>query len=477
MMSSYSLQRHSSRHRSPLGDATNWVNNQSDPFGSSFSSQLPHHESIKPGGNLQALKPLSSRLSELEDKRLSAVTDESQRNSNRDSQISTVSTNASGKSRHKTHVGPWRLGRTLGKGMSGRVRKARHDSTGQDAAIKIVSKHVARKLQSESLMNVGSAMERELAGDGESRMIPFGIEREVVIMKLIEHPHIISLYDVWENRGELFVHPCTHGLFYQGHKLTKHARYLVLEYVEGGELFYYICENGCLPEHEAVRIFRQILSGLSYCHRFNICHRDLKPENILIDRRRNVKIVDFGMAALQPVNRFLRTSCGSPHYAPPEIIMGLKYHGHKVDVWSCGVILYAMLTGSLPFDSDGDYGVVIDKVLAGRYTFPAGLSTLAMDLINSMLQYDPRDRISMDAMWKHPLLKRYQYLDNLNVNGNPYIGPPAALTAEDCGHPIRDRSKIDKELLRNLQSLWHGVPVEELIQRLMNDELVALPPI
>ena len=135
---------------------------------------------------------------------MSAVANEPQRDSNRDSQISTASTTASGKSRRKTHVGPWRLGRTLGKGSSGRVRKARHALTGQDAAIKIVSKHVAKKLRTESLANMDTMVGSELSMSKEGRrLIPFGIEREVVIMKLIEHPHIISLYDVWENRGEL----------------------------------------------------------------------------------------------------------------------------------------------------------------------------------------------------------------------------------------------------------------------------------
>lgn len=203
-MDSNTLRTRSSKHRQPLSDATAWVNNQSsDPYSSS-PPRIPHHESLKPGGNLQIRNHASSPLSNIEDKGLSAVTSESQRDSNRDSQISTTSTNASGKSRRKTHVGPWRLGRTLGKGSSGRVRKARHAVTGQDAAIKIVSKHVAKKLRTESLANMDTMVGSELSMSKEGRrMIPFGIEREVVIMKLIEHPHIISLYDVWENRGEL----------------------------------------------------------------------------------------------------------------------------------------------------------------------------------------------------------------------------------------------------------------------------------
>lgn len=235
-------------------------------------------------------------------------------------------------------------------------------------------------------------------------------------------------------------------------------------------MFHHICENGRLPESEAVRIFRQMISGLSYCHRFNICHRDLKPENILMDRNKNVKIVDFGMAALQPANKWLNTSCGSPHYASPEVIKGQNYRGDKADVWSCGVILFAMLTGTLPFDSDGGYPEVIATVLAGQYTFPKGLSPFAKDLIHRMLQADPKERIAMKTMWNHPLLKRYENLDSVDANGDSYIGPPAPLTIDDCGELIEDRSEIDEELLRNLQNLWHGVNAEDLAQQLLSKE-------
>lgn len=207
-MDPYLPRQRSSKNRKPLGDSTSRVNNQSltpssDPYPSS-SSRLPHHESLKAEGNLPIRHRPISPTPPVKDKRLSEITDESQRNSNRDSQISTTSTNATGKSRRKTHVGPWRLGRTLGKGASGRVRKARHAVTGQDAAVKIVSKNVAAKLRTESLANLDMMIRPNLSSpNGQRRVIPFGIEREVVIMKLIEHPHIISLYDVWENRGEL----------------------------------------------------------------------------------------------------------------------------------------------------------------------------------------------------------------------------------------------------------------------------------
>ncbi|KAI4183331.1 MAG: hypothetical protein LQ346_006368 [Caloplaca aetnensis] len=454
-MESYASRNRSTRRRQPLADTTNWVNNHSTPprtaqaDTSSPPSSIPHHESLKPGGNLQTRNlPPNSPLAPVVNKRVSAVSAEEKRHANRDSQVSTTSTSTSGVSRRrKTHVGPWQLGKTIGKGSSGRVRKARHAITGQDAAIKIVSKQMAEMLRTTSLANMEKLLS---AGEqGQKRLIPFGIEREVVIMKLIEHPNIISLYDVWENRGEL---------------------YIVLEYVDGGELFNHITTYGQLPEHEAIRLFRQIIAGLSYCHRFNICHRDLKPENILLDGSRNVKLVDFGMAVLQPADRALKTACGSPNYAAPEVIRGVGYRGDRADIWSCGVILYAMLAGCLPFDSPDGWNAVIACVLEGKYQFPNGMSAYSQDLIYRMLQMDPKKRISIKHMWQHPLLQRYEHLDPQDANGQPYIGPLPSLTSNDCGKRMKHRDEVDVEILKNLQNLWHGIREDEIVIKLLSDE-------
>ena len=170
------------------------------------SPSIPHHEPLKPDGNLSWRRAHpSSPTPAVENKRISAIANESQPNSNRNSAISTTSTASGGnKAKRKTHVGPWQLGRTLGKGATGRVRLAKHALTGQAAAIKIVSKKSAALVQSASM----AQMEKEVAMPPTAagfRLMPFGIEREVVIMKLIEHPNVINLYDVWENRGELYV--------------------------------------------------------------------------------------------------------------------------------------------------------------------------------------------------------------------------------------------------------------------------------
>jgi serine/threonine-protein kinase HSL1, negative regulator of Swe1 kinase len=170
------------------------------------SPKMPHHESLKPEGNLsirqqQPQQQQASPKPVIENKRLSALVNEAPANPNRNSAISTAST-ASRKSRRKTHVGPWQLGRTLGKGATGRVRLAKHALTGQAAAIKIVSKKSAALVQSASMAQMDSEATTSTSAAG-FRLMPFGIEREVVIMKLIEHPNVINLYDVWENRGEL----------------------------------------------------------------------------------------------------------------------------------------------------------------------------------------------------------------------------------------------------------------------------------
>uniref|UniRef100_A0A8C5L9A5 BR serine/threonine kinase 1 n=1 Tax=Jaculus jaculus TaxID=51337 RepID=A0A8C5L9A5_JACJA len=199
---------------------------------------------------------------------------------------------------HAQYVGPYRLEKTLGKGQTGLVKLGVHCITGQKVAVKIVNRE---KLSESVLMKV---------------------EREIAILKLIEHPHVLKLHDVYENKKYL---------------------YLVLEHVSGGELFDYLVKKGRLTPKEARKFFRQIVSALDFCHSYSICHRDLKPENLLLDEKNNIRIADFGMASLQVGDSLLETSCGSPHYACPEVIKGEKYDGRRADMWSCGVILFALL--------------------------------------------------------------------------------------------------------------------------------------
>ncbi|PWY83502.1 Pkinase-domain-containing protein [Aspergillus heteromorphus CBS 117.55] len=430
--------------RTPLTDATARVNNCLTPMTEreELRQRLAQYQMTSPVPMSIATSPLSAAKGSI-GINCSSPAPGSRPGTNRNSAVSAASL-VSNQGKRKTHVGPWQLGKTLGKGASGRVRLAKHANTGQIAAIKIVSKKSAAITQSASI----AGMDRKaghFAGIGP-RQIPSGLEREVVIMKLIEHPNVINLYDVWENRGEL---------------------YLVLEYVEGGELFDYVSKHGPLPEEEAVRLFRQIIAGLGYCHRFNICHRDLKPENILLDGQHNVKLADFGMAALQPMNRLLNTSCGSPHYAAPEIIEGDMYRGDKADIWSCGIILYALLTGFLPFDG-GDLPTTLRLVKNGRFEIPPEVSDEAAHLIMCILEKRPEYRINMREIWQHPLLKKYEGFHQ--ALATHYVGPAPPLSVQDCGPPIISRQDIDFDLLRNLQTLWHDAGPDAIIQKILSPE-------
>ncbi|KAG7706836.1 hypothetical protein KL914_002720 [Ogataea haglerorum] len=347
---------------------------------------------------------------------------------NANKRLSQTSTTSNSKRKAENRIGPWKLGRTLGRGSTGRVRLAKHCVTGQLSAVKIVP-----KAASGTVMHYKNGKGPKIDTNG----LPYGIEREIIIMKLISHPNIMALYDVWENDNEL---------------------YLVLEYVEGGELFDFLINHGRLTEQEAVGYFKQIIKAVEYCHKFDICHRDLKPENILLDKNHNIKIADFGMAALETKHKLLETSCGSPHYASPEIVAGRTYHGSPSDVWSCGIIFFALLTGHLPFD-DSNIRKLLLKVQAGKFHMPVNLSSEAKDLIWSMLRVDPRDRISIHDILNHPLLKKYP-----DTSDEIHIAQEADLKMTK---PIIN---IDPDILHNLQTLWHGIPINELVRNLQSQE-------
>jgi 5'-AMP-activated protein kinase, catalytic alpha subunit len=206
------------------------------------------------------------------------------------------------------------------------------------------------------------------------------VQREINILHLCTHPHIIRLYEVVDTPTDIF---------------------LVNEYVSGGELFDYIVSKGRLSADEARNFFHQIISGVEYCHFQKIVHRDLKPENLLLDANLTIKIADFGLSNLMRDGDFLRTSCGSPNYAAPEVISGHLYAGPEVDVWSCGVILYALLCGSLPFD-DESIPNLFKKIKSGMYSLPTHLSQLAKNLIPRMLEVDPMKRITIPEIRLHP---------------------------------------------------------------------------
>ncbi|GJM93248.1 hypothetical protein PR202_ga09792 [Eleusine coracana subsp. coracana] len=308
----------------------------------------------------------------------------------------------------------YRIGKTLGIGSFGKVKIAEHITTGHKVAIKILNR---RKIR-------GMEMEEK-------------VKREIKILRLFMHPHIIRLYEVIDTPADIYV---------------------VMEYVKCGELFDYIVEKGRLQEEEARRFFQQIISGVEYCHRNMVVHRDLKPENLLLDSKWNIKIADFGLSNVMRDGHFLKTSCGSPNYAAPEVISGKLYAGPEVDVWSCGVILYALLCGTLPFD-DENIPNLFKKIKGGIYTLPSHLSGAARDLIPRMLVVDPMKRITIREIREHDWFK---------------IHLPRYLTVPPPDSALQVK-KIDDETLREVISMGYdnNVLVESIQNRLQNEATVA----
>ncbi|KAM3269135.1 SNF1-related protein kinase catalytic subunit alpha KIN10 [Capsicum chacoense] len=308
----------------------------------------------------------------------------------------------------------YRVGKTLGHGSFGKVKVAEHLLTGHKVAIKILNR---RKMRTPD-------MEEKL-------------RREIKICRLFVHPHVIRLYEVIETPTDIFV---------------------VMEYVKSGELFDYIVEKGRLHEDEARKFFQQIIAGVEYCHRNMVVHRDLKPENLLLDARRNVKIADFGLGNIMRDGHFLKTSCGSPNYAAPEVVSGKLYAGPEVDVWSCGVILYALLCGTLPFD-DENIPNLFKKIKSGVYTLPSHLSPSARDLIPRLLIVDPMKRITVPEIRQHQWFKSHlpRYLA---------VPPPDAR---------QHLKKLDEDILQQVIRMGfdRAQLLESLQKRIQDDATVA----
>uniref|UniRef100_A0A8B9JMI3 non-specific serine/threonine protein kinase n=1 Tax=Astyanax mexicanus TaxID=7994 RepID=A0A8B9JMI3_ASTMX len=256
------------------------------------------------------------------------------------------------------HIGNYRLLKTIGKGNFAKVKLARHILTG---------KEVTR------------------------------LFREVRIMKLLNHPNIVKLFEVIE---------------------TEKTLYLVMEYASGGEVFDYLVAHGRMKEKEARAKFRQIVSAVQYCHQKCIVHRDLKAENLLLDADMNIKIADFGFSNEFTVGNKLDTFCGSPPYAAPELFQGKKYDGPEVDVWSLGVILYTLVSGSLPFDGQ-NLKELRERVLRGKYRIPFYMSTDCENLLKKFLILNPTKRGSLEQIMKD----RWMNVGHEEEELKPYIEP------------------------------------------------------
>jgi BR serine/threonine kinase len=244
----------------------------------------------------------------------------------------------------------------LGSGTTGKVKLAQHAQTGNSYAMKIIKKALFEKTPG----------------------LEAKVHREIALMRLFDHPHLLKLIDVCE---------------------SPHHLYIVLEYAEHGELFDLLASVKSLEIELAMKLFREIVYGLEFLHAHAICHRDLKPENILLNQFNDIKIGDFGFARWMRRN-IAETSCGSPHYAAPEVVRGVPYDGRAADIWSCGVILFALLVGKLPFNDPGIRNLLA-KVKSGKYVMP-DLPPEIQSLISAMLTVDPTARITIEKIKAHP---------------------------------------------------------------------------
>jgi len=260
-------------------------------------------------------------------------------------------------------MGRYELGRLLGQGTFAKVYYAKTLKTGESVAIKVMDK--------EKILKVGMIEQ---------------IKREISVMRLVRHPNIVRLYEVMASKSKI---------------------YFVMEYVKGGELFNKVAK-GKLKEEEARKYFQQLISAVDFCHSRGVYHRDLKPENLLLDENGDMKVSDFGLSALPEQFRqdgLLHTACGTPAYVSPEVITKKGYDGAKADIWSCGVILFVLMAGYLPF-LDANLMVMYKKIYKGDFKCPPWFSSEVRRLVVRLLDPNPRTRITVPQLMEVPWFRR-----------------------------------------------------------------------
>ncbi|XP_073143494.1 CBL-interacting protein kinase 23 [Henckelia pumila] len=270
----------------------------------------------------------------------------------------------SGSSTGRTRVGRYELGRTLGEGTFAKVKFAKNLETGENVAIKILDKE--------------KVLKHKMIGQ---------IKREISTMKLIRHPNVIRMYEVMASKTKI---------------------YIVMEFVTGGELFDKIASRGRLKEDEARTYFHQLINAVDYCHSRGVYHRDLKPENLLLDATGILKVSDFGLSALPQQVRedgLLHTTCGTPNYVAPEVINDKGYDGAKADLWSCGVILFVLMAGYLPFE-ESNLVTLYKKIFKADFSIPPWFSSGAKKLIKRILDPNPLTRITIAELLENDWFKK-----------------------------------------------------------------------
>ena len=299
-------------------------------------------------------------------------------------------------------IGDYLLNEEIGSGGFAKVVQAIHIPTGEKVAVKIMDKE---QIFSEPL--------------NLSR-----IQREIAILKIVRHTNIIKLYELMETPDKI---------------------YIVMEYCNGGELFDYIVSKQHLSERQACRFFQEIINCLEYLHSLNIVHRDIKPENLLLYKIKNninLKLIDFGISNCYTLDKLLSTPCGTASYAPPEMHKGEEYYGLLSDIWSAGVVLYAMIFGYLPFCED-DEETNINNIIEGNYEIPEEASPELADLLTHLLDINPLTRYDLDQIKQHPwfnMVKNYKFTPGI-IEGYNKI-PIDMKIVELCEQHGYDKNKV-----------------------------------
>ncbi|XP_027330040.1 CBL-interacting serine/threonine-protein kinase 10-like [Abrus precatorius] len=284
----------------------------------------------------------------------------------------------------------YELGRLLGQGTFGKVYYGRSTITNQSVALKVIDK--------DKVVKTGQADH---------------IKREISVMRMVRHPHIIHLFEVMATKSKI---------------------YFVLEYAKGGELFRKVAK-GKLKEEVAHKYFRQLINAVDFCHSRGVYHRDIKPENILLDENENLKVSDFGLSALAESKRrdgLLHTTCGTPAYVAPEVIQRKGYDGAKADIWSCGVVLFVLLAGHIPFH-DSNLMEMYRKISKAEFTCPNWFPRAVQRLLSKMLDPNPDTRISIDKIKKCSWYRKGPYGRQKTHEGENKAVPPAVRNnSEQC---------------------------------------------
>ncbi|KAJ3431375.1 cbl-interacting serine/threonine-protein kinase [Anaeramoeba flamelloides] len=295
----------------------------------------------------------------------------------------------------------YEIGDTIGEGAFGKVKQAKNSETGEYVAVKILNKErILRENMSDQ------------------------IKKEISIMKMISHKHVVELMDVLVSKTRI---------------------YLVFELLKGGELFYKIANNGKFSEKVARFYFQQLIIGLEFVHSQGICHRDLKPENILLGDDDNLKISDFGLSALKTEKEdLLQTACGTPNYVAPEVIVGEGYDGQAADIWSCGIILFVFLAGYLPMD-DPNLEVLFEMIKNVKINYPTHFTKKVTHLLKKILVADPLKRASLQQIKEDPWFK--VDLRSLNMPSRRFSKKKlfSGNLVKESGRKLEQKGKEEKE--------------------------------